>query len=200
MNRLIMRWMLMILTLAGCGSWSVAAAAQDAGTPVAAGCDAAPRTVDELVALFTAATPVPEVANDGSAAVPTGRVASAVLQAHVTETVEQAFTCLNAGDILGFLGLLTDEAIMTGFPWIGESLANGATIDEVFAPAPPSQEGQQTLIAVADIRAIAPDQAGAFAVFIDPASGNPGPDALYLTFQRFEDRWLIAGITSFSGE
>lgn len=173
------------------------AKAQGVDAPEPGVCATEPRNVEGIVSLFISGTPVAWSANDVSVEIATGRVASEALQARITETVAEAFACLNAGEMLRFFGLLTDDALVTGFPWMGEILLNGETPAELLDPVPLADADRQILIAVADIRAIAPDRAGAFIVFMDPASGNPGANVLHPEFERQEDRWLIARITEF---
>lgn len=182
-------------------NWS-GAAAQDAGAliPNPAACQSEPRSVEELVALFTEATPTATTGSSDSVVVPTGRIASESLAAGVTATVQEAFACVNGGNLLSFLGLLTDEAIVTGFPWVGEELRTSPTPTEFTSPTPLPDDMRQTIVAVADVRSLGPDRAGAIVVYLDPASDNPGANAFYLTFARDEDRWLIDGVIEFSNE
>ncbi|MCC6790742.1 MAG: hypothetical protein IT336_03600 [Thermomicrobiales bacterium] len=177
----------------------VAAAPVNAQTgDAAATCQAEPRTVDEIIALFTNATPTAAPVSTSSVSIPTGTPASEVLQARITETVDEAFACLNAGEWLRFMGMLTDEAIVSAFPWVGEVLLNGPAPEEFTTPAPLPADLRQTVIAVAEIQSLGSNQAGALVVYIDPASGNPGASALYLGFTRDDDRWLISQVIGFS--
>jgi hypothetical protein len=181
-------------------NWS-GAAAQEAGAfaPDPAACQTEPRSVEEIVALFTNATPA-ATGDSGSVEVPTGRVASEALASSVTSTVHEAFACLNGGNMLSFFGLLTDGAIVTTFPWIGEELRKDPVSAELTNPAPLPADQFQTIVAVADIRSLGPDRAGAVVVFLDPASGNPGANALYLVFTRDDGRWLIDQVIEFGNE
>ena len=167
--------------------------------PEAALCQAEPRTVDELVALFAAATPAATDAPD-SVEIPTGQTASSVLADGITATVHEAFACLNGGDWLRFLGLLTDDAILMAFPWLGDELAMGVVPNELTTPAPLTEEYRQTVVAVADVRTVGNDRAGAFVVYLDPSSGSPGPHAMHLVLVRSGDDWLIDAVVDFSDE
>ena len=181
------------------------AAAQDSTSspagviPDAALCQADPRTVDELVALFDGATSDEwEMGPDVS--VPTGRPGSAALIDDVSATLTEAVACLNAGDFLRFFGLLTDHAIVTAFWWLGAELATNGPPPEIANPTPLAAEMQQSIVAVADVRSLGVDRAGAFLVIIDPASGNPGSNVLHLTLLHDGTGWLIDEVIEFSGE
>jgi hypothetical protein len=107
---------------------------------------------------------------------------------------------LNAGEFLRFMGLLTDNAIVTAFPWLADELAMGVIPDELATPSALSANEAQTVIAVADVRTLGNDRVGAIVVFLDPASGNPGASALYLVFTRAGGDWLIDEVIGFGNE
>jgi len=174
--------------------------AWEAVVPDAALCQAQPRTVDHLVALFANATPVAAADGSDHAMVPTGQTASSVLAAEVTATVHAAFACLNSGQWFRFMGLLTDHAIVTAFPWLANELAMGVVPNEISTPSPLPADLVQTIIAVADVTTLGNDRVGAFVIFLDPASGNPGPHVLHLVFVRSGSGWLIDDVVEFSNE
>lgn len=180
--------------------------AQDAATgwevvvPDASLCQAQPRTVDQLIALFANATPAAATSASDHVEVPTGQTASATLVDEITATTYEAFACLNAGEWLRFMGLLTDNAILTAFPWLVDELVMGVVPDELATPSPLPADLAQTVIAIADVRTVGNDRAGAIVVFLDPASGNPGASALYLVFTRAGTDWLIDEVIAFGDE
>jgi hypothetical protein len=161
-------------------------------------CAVEPRSVDELVGLFSSATPVADDASLESVQIPTGGPASAVLTAAITQTVADAYACLNAGDGLRFLAMLTDDAVVASFPWVGEALLSGEVPAEFTAPSPLPESARQTVIAVADVRNTGPNQAAALVVYTDPSLDVAGPTSLHLEFTRVDDRWLISRVAGFT--
>jgi hypothetical protein len=165
-------------------------------TPDPALCRVEPRTIEELRALYAAATPVAETAATARA-VPVGHPADPATAAQVVTTVHEAFACLNVGDFLRFVALLTDDALVTSFPWIGEELAGDRVPPEVEAPVAVPVDQRQTLLAVAGISRLGDGRVGAFITFLDPASDATGADALYLIFVLQGDRWRIDAVIDF---
>ena len=112
-------WSIAILVaviVVGLGRWSGARAQEavpgtEAVTPDPALCQVSPRTIDGLKALFIGATPAAEQPAT-EVTVPIGHPADAATAAGVVRTVEEAVACLNAGDFLRFLALMTDDAVL----------------------------------------------------------------------------------------
>jgi hypothetical protein len=172
---------------------------QSGVVPDTALCQAEPRTVDELTAIFAGATPQePGLASEVS--VPIGSPGSAALIEGVTTTLNEAVACLNAGDFLRFLGLLTEHAIVTTFPWIGEELATNGPPPEIENPSPLPSELRQSIVAVAGVSSLGFDRAGAFLVIVDPASGSSAPRVIHLTLLRDGIDWLIDDAIEFNNE
>jgi hypothetical protein len=156
------------------------------------------RTIEELKAIFAAATPVAEEELPASVSIPTGIPADAVTAEGVVATVHEAFACLNAGDLLHFFALLTDRAIVTTFPWIAEAVATAGEPADLGLPGEVPADQRQTLLAVAGITRLGDGRVGASIAFIDPASDAQGADSLFLIFVLGGDRWRIDEVFGFS--
>jgi hypothetical protein len=185
------------------GSLVGAVSAQDAATagviPDAALCQAEPRTVDELIAIFDGETLTEPVVAD-SVEVPTGAPASQAATDGVTAAITEAVACLNAGDFLRFFSLLTEHAIITAFPWVGMELATNGPPPELENPRPAPAEMQQSIVSVADVRSFDDGRAGAFLVIVDPSSGSLAPSVLHLTFAHDGENWLIDEVIEFNSD
>jgi hypothetical protein len=196
---------LLALSLAMTGLFHVATLAQDVPSqigpivPQASSCTVEPRTTDELIALFSTASPDDPVVIDMSATIIVGETADLVSAQHVTSTIHQAFACLNAGDFGRFFSLLTDGAIVKIFPWMAEVLADEATADEALAPQPPGEEHQQTILGIGSIAQLPDGRYSAVVVGIDP-SGSDAPFALYLILTESDGTWLIDDAVEFDME
>jgi hypothetical protein len=162
-------------------------------------CRVEPRTIEELRALYATATPVVENAAP-SRTVPTGHPADEATAAAVVATVHEAFACLNAGDFLRFFALLTNNALLTAFPWVGEAIAGDQVPPEVTDPVAAPADQRETLLAVAGISRLGDGRIGAVIAFLDPESDATGADALYLIFTLQGDRWRIDDVIDFGDE
>jgi hypothetical protein len=181
------------------------AAAQDQTigplVPDAALCQAEPRTVEELAALFAASPAAGEPVVPDQVSIPAGRIASPELADEIRQAVVEAIACLNSGNFLSFLSILTDDAVLTAFGWLGQELALGVNPWWAATPVAPADEAYlQTLVSVAEVRVLADGRVGAFIVVIDPGSGNLEPEVIHLVFVREGERWLIDEVAEFTRE
>jgi len=167
--------------------------------PQASSCTVDPRTTDELVALFSTASPDDPVAIDMTTTIVMGETADPVSAQHVTSTIHQAFACLNAGDFGRFFSLLTDQAIVKVFPWMAEVLADESSAAEALTPNPPEADYQQTILGIGSIAQLPDGRYSAVVVGIDP-SGGDAPFALYLILTETDGIWLIDDAVEFDME
>ena len=137
---------LLVAGAAGAGAQS-GTPATDLDVPAAAECTVAPRSEDELRALFreAAATPVLD-SSDASATpaiAPTGDPADEQTVAEVSATWRQFIACITAGDQARMFALYSDEMVRRQFV---VDIAFGVTEDALFeflaatpVPLPPDQ-------------------------------------------------------------
>lgn len=119
--------------------------------PDPAECMSEGRTLENIIALFTNATPYAEPAQPSSVEVPIGMTADADTSAAVNAAFREAVACLNAGDFGRFLGHLTDETVRVQFGWIGEELKNGALSSEFANPTAVPAEFRQKILSISTI-------------------------------------------------
>lgn len=175
----------------------VPAAAAQAGTPVAGSdapaaveCTVAPRSEDELRALFreVAATPLPSSldASPQPADPPTGAPADAQTVDEITATWQQYLACLSAGDQARMFALLSDDMVRRQFV---VDLAFGVTEDALFAylaatPVPPLPDQAVPFVPFADVRVLGD---GRVAV-VGLGDGGHGDVRIFV---KRGDRWLL---------
>jgi len=195
------KWILSLLAICGMLFTHGAAVAQDGYpiTPQPDGCTVEPRTVEEVQALFMHATPIAETDLPPSVVVPTGNPADLAAIQGVTETIHEAFACLNGNAYFNFFSLLTDSALTTNFYWVGEMMASGEIPQEFLTPEAQPEEYQQTIIAISSISRLTADgRVGAIVVSIDPTSSSMEPRAMFLILTLVGDRWLVDEVIEFS--
>jgi hypothetical protein len=168
-------------------------------TPQASACTVDPRTADELLVIFATASPVDPVTMNGAVTIVMGEPADPVSAQHVTSTIHQAFACLNAGDYGRFLALMSEQVIITNFPWVAEMLADEASAAEAMTPQPPEEEYRQTILGIGSIAQLPDGRYSAVVVGIDP-SGGDAPFALYLVLAENDGIWLIDEAVEFDTE
>jgi hypothetical protein len=168
-------------------------------SPDIAGCQANPRTYEELLALFPerstseAGATLPEAWT-----VPVGQRADAGTTEMVRVAIDELFACLNGGDHGRFLALFTDRAIQVTFPWLGEALHSGEMQADLSNPASLPVEQRQTILAMGDVMTYGDGHTGVIVTFLDPASENTGAEVLYFNFSFEGDRWLVDEVFDFS--
>ncbi len=195
------KWLTPLLLLVGLlgAQVGVLADEQYPVVPDPAECTVAPRSFDDITTLFASATPVAEPVTPAMVEIPTGSPADLAAVAGVTATIHEAFACLNGNDILRFFSLLTDQAIITNFSWVGEMIASGEFPAEMLTPEAQPAEYQQTVIAIASINRLTLDgRVGAMVTSIDPSSESLEPQAMFLILTLIGDRWLIDEVVEFS--
>jgi hypothetical protein len=168
-------------------------------TPDSTACQVEPRTIESLTGVFAAATPTPRDEHPTSVTVPVGPPADTETQIAITEAVSELFACLNASDPLRFTNLLTDEGMVTMFPWLGDALASGEFAAQVASPVAVPVDQRQTILSVAGITQLAGGRAGAVVTFLDPSVADDGPQALHFIFVFDGDRWHLDQITGLTG-
>lgn len=166
--------------------------------PPASACTGEPRTGEELAALFASATPADPTMGATTATIAIGEPAGAASAQHVTELIYHAIACLNAGDFGRFFALLTDHAIVTIFPWVGEELANEEFAAQLATPTPPPTELLTTILGIGSISQLPDGSFSAVLVQIDPNAGEQ-PSALILYAVEEHGVWLIDNAIDFDG-
>jgi hypothetical protein len=185
------------LVLVGPGAAPAQEATPAAGafpvTPAPAECRAAPRPVEEILALNAEATPTAGRADPETVEVPVGAPADAETVAGVTATVREVFACFNAGDVRRAFSLLTDERIRA---FLGEDPIPEEVLGGFLETAPEAVPAEQrlTLLAVSDVSELEDGRVGAFVVTTDPLAG---PDTVYILFAQADDRWLVDDVVEF---
>jgi ketosteroid isomerase-like protein len=180
------------LVMAGTPGAAAQTATPSAGLDTAelAECTIAPRSEDELRALFreVAATPIPASleASPAQATPPAGAPADAQTVDEVTATWRQYLACLSAGDQPRMFALLSDNMVRRQF---FVDLAFGVTEDALF-----------TYLAATPIPVL-PDQSVPFVPFTDVrvlndgrvAANGPGDQGRgdVRIFIKEGDRWLL---------
>ena len=165
--------------------------ATPAASPIAAdACTVAPRTADELIAIWSAPAATPPPGSDDATVTPapTGEPADAATVAAITATARELIACNNAGDFGRVFAFYTDEFIRRAFggdPTAKEQVP--ALLATPAAPLPP--EARTTLLAVRDVRVLADGRVGAIMEDVDPRQKV----TVFLIFAQVGDRWLVDG-------
>ena len=158
--------------------------------PAPAECTIAPRSEDELRALFreVAATPLPTSLETSpiSAVPPVGAPADAQTVAEITATWRHYLACLSAGDQPRMFALLSDAMVRRQFV---VDIAFGVTEDALFAylaatPVPLAPDQSVPFVPFTDVRLLAD---GRVAV-IGPGDGGRGDVRIFI---KQADRWLL---------
>ncbi len=200
---------------------SVAAAASPAATdaPSLETCRTSPRHQDAVLTMLAtpAASPVaasPVAASPGAetaalpapgadltvasaAAFPSGTPADPATADAIAAVVREAVACLNAGDDLRFLALLSDAALRT--LWGDDGGAEAAQLATELAtaaatPATALPDGERVdILALWDARIFADGRAGIVAVLQVPGNGDDPVTALYLLADE-GGGWRIDGV------
>jgi hypothetical protein len=173
---------------------AVNAQATPAETP-AAGCEVQPRTVAGVNEIGAPrGTPVGyETLNDDAAPYvkPEGIPASQDALNGTTATIQEFVACINAGDFLRFLALLSDDFIRN----YGGSIGLPLTEDEPFlTPSPAPSDALVTISRIEDVIEFSDGSVSALAIVVDPTdSGEPETSAAQFTLSYDPDRerWMI---------
>jgi hypothetical protein len=165
--------------------------------PAPSTCTGEPRTIDQLRTLFEAGTPADPAMEGATATVIRGTLADSATVQAITAVVHQVFACINAGDFGRVLAHMTDRAILTGFPWVGEMVMSESWTTDTIPPDPAPEPLWQTMLGIGSIVEHADGRASAVVVGIDPANNSQQPFALYLVFTEQEGVWLVDEIIDF---
>jgi hypothetical protein len=153
----------------------------------ASACTVKPRSLEEVRRLVeqvqqTEATPAPTPFQLPVAQLPRGEPADLQTIAAITATTEQFIACMNAGDLLRFLAILSDDAVRS----LGREL-NFPLDDPSFATPQPTEEAPIHIASIEGVRMLPDGRVGA--VVIPTAQMKP----FFLYFVHEGDRWLIDG-------
>jgi hypothetical protein len=173
---------------------ALAQGATPAASPGAAvACTVAPRSAEELVALWygttgtriataTSVTPFPSEAD-----LPSGTPADAATVDAINAAIQEWAACFNSGDYLRYFALLTDSLAQQQGP------QGNQTPDQILAlleSTPTAQPSGQGLVVgpARDVRVLPDGRVGA--VFDFQQSGLSG--VVFVTFEQQGGQWLIA--------
>jgi hypothetical protein len=171
--------------------------AQD-GSPVASppavACAATPRSAEEVLSLWyepngsPVATSIEPNPAASPAALPAGDSADLETVAAINTTVQAWATCYNAGDVLGTLGLLSDDLVRRQGPQAGAT--RGETSAALAALSLPPAE-PLIVSEAGDARVLNDGRVAAIFVFGDPQL----PAAtVFIVFVDVDGRWLLDDI------
>jgi hypothetical protein len=156
-------------------------------------CTVAPRTVDELQALFALpATPTAVPASPTSVTLPAGTPVDAATADAVESAIRQFIACFNAGDFWRQMATYSDRYVQVYLQaYLDPATGVSQEIYDLYAtPKPVESDHQTALIGIGEIVQL-PDGRVATTVTADDPSDDipPGRSLVYLTKQG--DRWLI---------
>ena len=122
--------------------------------------------------------------------IPDGPSADAPTVAAVTATMEEYFACVNAGDVLAQMALVSDHFL--SFSFIGVPVSP----DDRSAEVPPvmarPEDAWITLLAVREARVLADGRIGAFVDAHDPIEpGSPPVSIGFVSFVEENGRFVI---------
>jgi ketosteroid isomerase-like protein len=179
---------LVVASAPGAGAQAGTPTSADAPTP--AECTVAPRSADELRALFreAAATPIPTSpeASPTPAVAPEGVPADEQTVAGITATWREYIACISAGDQARMFALLSDDMVRRQF-FI--DIAFGVTEDALFdflaaTPEPLSTEQFVPFVPFDDVRVLSDGRVAA----LGPGEGGRGDVRIFV---KEGDRWLV---------
>lgn len=152
-------------------------------------CEVEPRSIDELVMITGTPEAGTQRVEESDSGTPEGEAADEETVGAVTATIIEAIACVNGGEFLRFLSLVTDEGIVDlvgGEPLEAEVLEHFADI----AGTPAAAEQEVTLIDVRDVR-VDGDRVSAI---VEASTGGEESqvDLFYLVEE--DGRYLIDGV------
>jgi hypothetical protein len=173
------------------------------GTPISgrevpdpALCTVAPRPADFLSQTPVAATPAATPATPQAVVEPEGEAADAATVAEISDVVRQFYACLNSGDTLRTLALMTDQAA-TRFLALRPDLSIPPTNA---TPGPAPLESQIAIVSLTDVKVLPDGRVFAFVTQDDPAHPPDGPEPVFFYFRQQDDHWLIDDIQFLASE
>lgn len=159
----------------------------DRSTPT---CDVSPRPVEEVRRIIG----TPRTTDVGAIAVmptalPTGPDAGAETTAEITATVRRFFACIDTGEDVRFLALVSDRYLASIGPLDAEALGQLGTPQ----PTPEdSDEGVQSLLGVWRVQEIGDGRVAAAVIVGNVVDSHPAPGRISLyIFVRQGDQWLL---------
>lgn len=162
-------------------------------TPDPTACTVEPRLVD-FFAQFIGTPAVPSSPPTTAPAepfqLPAGDPANSETIAMVLDTLYQLGACLNAGELLRYAGVFTDDFWRREFVQFGPVVAGDLATLGVTPRALPDQ-GQVTLLAVVEARVLDDGRVAALVDITDPFGNPPGPTRYAWVFVEQDGRWLI---------
>ena len=169
-------------------------------TPDPADCRVAPRSPDELLALWyapdgspVAAAVTPAAAAATALTIPVGPPADEATVAGVVSTVREVFGCFAAGDFRRATALFTDDLARGFGPESGTTEEEARAFLE--ATPEPGVEGEAgEIVAVTDVMELGEGRVGAFVVTREAGQ----LDTVYAIFEGQGDRWLADTIVDFA--
>ena len=168
--------------------------------PDPADCQIAPRSTDELIALWygpegspVAAAATPTAEEITSLTIPVGPPADEETVAGVVATVREVFGCFAAGDFPRATALFTDDLARGFGPEPGTS-EEDARAFLAATPQPEAEGAAGEIVAVTDVMDLGGGRVGAFVV--EHSEGEF--DTAYAIFEGQGDRWLIDVIVDFA--
>ena len=201
MRRLIVLGAALSALLFGGMSTIVAQEATPVTSPGAeVSCDVAPRTAEELLALWygpdgepigTWATPMAEEPA-ADITIPTGEPADEATAAAITSVVHQVFACFDAGNFLAASALFTDDLAATFGPEPGTTFEDAqAFLTAAPEPAPEGEESE--ILAVSN--AVVLDGGRVAAFVVEQFAGVVSVS--YAIFEQVGDSWLVDEVIEF---
>lgn len=107
----------------------------------------------------------------------------------VTDTVQQAIACLNAGDMARYLALHTDDYV-AGLA--GQESPSQTLLDDLSAPpAPLDPAAQIGLISIEDVRMLADGRISVLFRQDNPSGPTGGPERVFFVLTEQRGRYLI---------
>src|SRR5262249_46542247 len=147
-------------------------------------CTVAPRTIDELQALFALpATPAAAPTNPTPGTLPAGTPVDAATAAAVTSAIREFIACVNAGDFWRQMAMYSDryvQAYLQAYlnPAVGVSQE---IYDHYATPQPAESAHQMALIGVGEIVQLPDGRVATIVTADDPADDlPPGQTLVYL--------------------
>jgi hypothetical protein len=157
-------------------------------TPItAAGCDVAPRSLDELVML--AATPIPAVTPSVSLTI--GEPLNYDQLTLIQSTVRRFIDCSNAGEPLRVYALYSDRYLQQMLS-LERPAIDRSRYDALATPVPAQPGDEATLVTIEGGRRLADGRLGAEVTIAYPSI--PMPKTFFFTFVMTDDGLLIDDI------
>jgi hypothetical protein len=158
-----------------------------------AACTVQPRTVDEISEIAsTAGTPVPGTPTfeeDILYVKPAGTPASGQTVEGVTATIELFIACVNGGDFLRYMALLSDDFVRTISIGVDLSLPENVAL---LTPSPVATEDRTVIVEITDLIELPDGRVNALVTFEGADdSDEPGAVQITLAYDPNRERWMM---------